>query len=295
MMRKAVLPAVVIFIFFWTGTCLALEWQKLHERVDNLTLEEAVAAARANPGSIDDSYVLALAYLRQHKDDKAKAEFDRILKRDFSIDEARWGLAEIMRRRHKLSEAEKLLEDIITARPEFSPAYISLAYIKFIRLDFDRAVQLSKIVMHQGASGKTDPADYARGYTMFAGAKGIIAHNAGPLSKLINGTVVLPALKRAQQIKPDSAQVLYGLGAFYLLAPGLSGGDLIESEGHLKKAIEKDPSFPDVYVRLAQVYKLKGDEVEYEVCMKKALELDPQNELALDIKSGSCKFICVEK
>ena len=37
------------------------------------------------------------------------------------------------------------------------------------------------------------------------------ASNGGPLSKLLNGTQVLPNLKKAEKLQPDSAAVLFGL------------------------------------------------------------------------------------
>jgi Tfp pilus assembly protein PilF len=127
---------------------------------------------------------------------------------------------------------------------------------------------------------------------MVSGAKGMIAHYGGPLSKLINGTAVLPNLKKAQVLQPNSAAVMFGLGSFYLLAPPLAGGNLGKAEEYLKKAITIDPFFADAYVRLGQFYKIKGDNQKYSFYLNKALEIDPQNELANDIYSGKCKFIC---
>ena len=51
--------------------------------------------------------------------------------------------------------------------------------------------------------------------------------------------------------------------------------------------------FVDAYVRLAQLYKVRGIKEKYDFYMNKALELDPKNELILDSQSGECKFICV--
>jgi Tfp pilus assembly protein PilF len=271
---------------------LALDWKGLHERSDKLTLKEAILATKENPESLPDTYVLALVYLNAHKEQEAEVEFNKVLKVDPASEEARWGLAEILRKRHKLQEAEKILSDIVLARQDFSPAYISLAYVKFLQLDFQKAVQLSKKVIQQGEYGDADLTDYARAYAIFAGAKGIIAHSQGALSKLANGTAVLPALKKARELQPISAPVFFGLGSFYLLAPRLAGGDLAEAEFYLNKTVELDPLFPDVYVRLAQLYKLKKDNSKHDSFIFKALELDPQNELALDEKSGKCIYVC---
>jgi len=62
---------------------------------------------------------------------------------------------------------------------------------------------------------------------------------------------------------------------------------------YLKKAIKIDPNFADAYVRLGQLYKIKGERKLFNLYLNKALEIDPENELALDAKSGRCRYICV--
>lgn len=88
---------------------------------------------------------------------------------------------------------------------------------------------------------------------------------------------------------------MFGMGSFYLLAPAIAGGSLDKAEEYLKKAINTDPLFADSYVRIGQLYKLKGDNEKYEMYLNKAFEVDPLNELASDIKSGRCGFICIAK
>jgi len=121
----------------------------------------------------------------------------------------------------------------------------------------------------------------------------MIAHNGGPIVKILNGTQVFPHLDRARKLLPDSAQVYFGLGAYYLLAPGIAGGDLDKAQAHLLRAITLDPKLADAYVRLAQVYKARGNEAKYEYYLNKALEIDPKNVLANDIKNKKCDFVCI--
>jgi tetratricopeptide (TPR) repeat protein len=197
-----------------------------------------------------------------------------------------------LRRQHKLKESELILDELIKSLPQFSPAYISLAYIKYIQMDFEKSVQLARKVIGQGADN-VDLSNYVRSYAMMAGAKGMIAHYGGPLSKAINGIAVMSNLRKAERLQPDSPGVLFGLGSFYLLAPGFAGGNVDKAGPYLEKAIKIDPGFSDAYVRLAQFYKLKRDNEKYQAYLNKALEIDPQSELALDIKNGNCKFICI--
>jgi len=241
---------------------------------------------------VDSLYVLGLVYLNLHKDKEAGEVFNKITALSPKAIEAKWGLAEVLRRQHKNEESEKLLNEVINSDPEFSPVYISLGYLKYRQMDFNQAVRLSGKVLEQGEV-KVDQTNHVRAHLLRAGAKGMIAHYGGLLSKFINGTAVLPDLKAAEKMQPDNALVKFGLGSFYLLAPSFAGKDMKKAEEYLKEAVVNDPLFADSYVRLGQFYKIKGDSVKYKEYLGKALEIDPGNDLALDISSGRCKFICV--
>jgi tetratricopeptide (TPR) repeat protein len=115
------------------------------------------------------------------------------------------------------------------------------------------------------------------------------------LSKAINGTLVKPALEKAQSLQPNSTAVLFGFGSYYLLAPRIAGGDLEKAEEYLKRTVAADPLFADAYVRLSQLYNIKGDKEKQDYYFNKAQVIDPRNEFIFDVKSKMCKFICIEK
>lgn len=290
-MKKLLLAVVFCFVVFQLSFCYALDWKRLHEEADKLDLTGALLAVEERPRSVDDLYKLGLVYLNLHKDNQAGETFEGILKLNPGIIEAKWGQAEVLRRQHKLDKSEELLNEVLREAPGLSAACISLAYIEYIKMNFNKSVSLARTVLDQGEN-KVDSTNYVRALTLFAGAKGMIAHYGGPISKVINGTPVLPALKKAQRIQPQSAAVFFGLGSFYLLAPRVAGGDVENAVVYLEKGAKVDPNFPDFYVRLAQAYKIKGDNAKYKQYIDKALELDPGNELAKDIKNKTCKFIC---
>ncbi|MEW6101713.1 MAG: TRAP transporter TatT component family protein [Candidatus Omnitrophota bacterium] len=293
MLKKLML--FLLFVFFCgINLSFGLDWKSLHEKADSMNLDDAQKACRDNPDSIEELYVLALAYLNLHKDKEAEEVFHRILALDPKISWAKWGLAEALRRKHQPQKSEDLINEVFKALPDFPPACITLAYINYNRLNFNQAVMLANKVLKQGEK-KVDRNNYVRALLLYAGTKGTIAHYGGALSKLINGTAVLRNLKAADKLQPESAAVSFGLGSYYLLAPALAGGNLEKAKAHLKKAVAIDPHFPDAYVRLAQLYKIKGDNAAYSRYLNKALEIDPQNELAQDISSGRCKFICPYK
>ncbi|MBN1913195.1 MAG: tetratricopeptide repeat protein [Candidatus Omnitrophica bacterium] len=259
-----------------------------------MTKKEAMEASLKDPLSLENKYILGLVYLNLRKDKEAQEIFSSLLADNPAMTEAKWGMAEALRRQHDVIESKKLLDKILKASPGFAPALITLAYIRYTEMDFEAAVKLAGKVL-EGEPGETDLSNRVRAYLMMGGAKGMIAHYGGPLSKIVNGTAVFPNLKKAERLQPESAPVLFGLGSFYFLAPALAGGDLDRAQDYLEKAVNADPLFADAYVRLGQLYKIQGDIKKYAEYLEKALEIDPQNELARDIKSGRCKFICKGK
>ena len=260
---------------------------------DDTTLNRAVAKTADESNSPESLYVLGLAYLNRYDNGLARETFEKMLAIDGSNVGARWGLAECLRREHQYLKCQPVFEEIIESTPEFSPAYLSLAYVKYIQADFNASARLAYKVIKQGRD-EVDISNFVRALCLFAGNKGMIAHYGGLLSKAINGRLVLPYLNKAYSLQPDSATVQFGLGSYYLLVPPVFGRDIDKAEVHLKKAITVSPLLADAYVRLAQVYKLRGDTAKYEAYIKKALGIDPGNEMAVDIYDGRCKFICLE-
>jgi len=289
-MRKVLL---ILLIFFLAGTRLyAFEGMQLHEEADKLGLKAAQAAVEADPASIERLYLLGLVYLNLHKDKDAQEIFEKILSMQPQDLKAKWGRAEALRRRHRVEESEELLKQIIESEEDFSPAYISLAYIKYLKMDFTGSVKLAKQVLEQGREN-VDLSNYARAYLLVAGGKGMLAHYGGPLAKVFNGMAVLPNLKKAERLQPESPAVLFGLGSFYFLAPKIAGGDVERAQVYLERAIRIDPQFADAFVRLSQVYRVKGDEEKADALLEKAIQMDPGNTIALDAKNRQCKFICI--
>jgi len=284
--------AVLMVSLFFVASGFAAEWKDLHEKADSLTLNQAQVLVKASPESADNLYVLGLVYLNLHQDLQAQDVFKKALDANKQMYWAKWGLAESLRRQHRSDMAEPILNEVLTINAQFPPACVSLAYIKYMRMDFDGSVKLALKVIDQGRE-RVDLSNYVRGLALYAGAKGMIAHYGGVLSKAINGLAVKPNLDKAEKLQPDSPAVLFGLGSYYFLAPVIAGGDKNKAEVYLKRAIEADPLFTDAYVRLAQLYNIRKDRNKYDLYMSKAVDIDPSNELILDARSGKCKFICM--
>ncbi len=271
----------------------AESWQQLHARAERLTLQEAQSAALAGADR-DGLYVLGVKYLCLFEAQKAKDIFAQLLAREASDQHARWGLAEALRFLHEDAESAVLLDQVVAAEPDFAPALISLGYVRYRAMDFDAALRYLVRVLKRGQEG-AGKESYVRALCVYAGVKGMLAHYGGPLSKTLNGPAVLPALRKAERLSPQSPEVLFGLGSYYLLTPEVFGRDADKAREYLERARERAPLFADVCVRLAQVFLLKGDAGMFNKYLAEARSLDPQNELARDIESGACRFICVGK
>ncbi len=289
---KKYLSVGLVFIFL-ASPVFAFDWIDLHNQAGDLTIKQAKEMVGQDFDSIEDLYLLALVYLEKYQVEPAQDLFEKINKMDPDNLPARWGRAEILRRKHECNGCKDKLAEIIKEAPGFAPAYITLAYINYKNIELDQAARLTYEVIRMG-QGNVDQLNYVRALALFAGAKGMTAHYGGPLSKVINGRLVKPYLLRAKRVDSSSAVVKFGLGSYYLLAPGIFGRDLDKAKDYLKRAIEADPNFADVYVRLAQVYKAKEELDKYNQLLEKALTLDPKNNLALDIKQETCRFICVD-
>lgn len=283
---------LILLILGFLNLTYAADWKNLHSKADSLSLAQAQQVVKMKSATFADEYILGLVYLNLHQNQLAFQVFNTILEKVPDSMEAKWGKAEALRRKHDTKSAEDSLNEVLKVNPQFAPALVSLAYIKYFQMDFNLSVRLALKVIQQGQDG-SDLSNYVRALAMYAGSKGMLAHYGGFFSKAIDGTAVKPNLDRALRLQPNSPAALFGMGSFYLLAPRIAGGNKSKAEGYFNQAIKVDPYFADVYVRFAQLAKINGNKEKYDLYMSKALELDPQNELATDTISGRCKFICV--
>ncbi|MBF0484135.1 MAG: tetratricopeptide repeat protein [Candidatus Omnitrophica bacterium] len=289
---------IVCFIILFFNSILfagaaAWDWRAIHERADVMDSKMILQLLQDKSDDIQLYYISGLVFLNEYNIVAAKAAFEKVTELDPLNIGGQWGLAEIARRERRFSDSEKVLKDIIKQQPRFAPALMTLAYINYLRGNFSEATRLCDIVASWGLK-RVDTSNYLRALGLHAGAKGLIAYHGGLLSKAINGSFVFSTLKQGERIEPNSPVILMGLGSYYMLAPVFAGRDLKKAEDYLTRAEKIDPLYPDIYVRLAQLYFLKGDTKKYAEYLQKAFELDPQNELALDIKEGLCRFACVK-
>jgi cytochrome c-type biogenesis protein CcmH/NrfG len=286
--------AAVLAAMLNIGPGFCLDIPKLNTQADSLSLVQAAELTRQEPDSLERLYVLGVAYLNEEQNASAQETFNRMLQIDPDSLEGQWGRAEMLRRKHQNEESRRILQEIIAKQDAMYPAKLTLAYLEYLRCDFSAGVDLAQAVVHLGPE-RVDRSNYVRALCLLGGIKGMLAHYGGPMAKVFNGRSILPLLRKAERLQPDNPAVSFGLGSYFLLIPPIFGRDIVKAERYLRKAIELAPWFAEAYVRLAQVRRVAKDEQQFAGYLKQSLEIDPQSEIALDIKNGSCKFICVKE
>ena len=261
----------------------ALDWKPVHEKADRDKYETLLTQAQKDPVSPGAQYALALSCLNLYRIPEAREAFEKMLALDPESPEARWGLAELARRQHRPDKAKKDLEDIIQKNPDYAPAYITLGYIHFDKRNFEEAQRLAFKVIRMGRKN-VDLSNTVRAYLLVGGSKGMIANQGSTWTKLVQGVQVMGYLRKAQSLQPRNADVYFGLGSFYCLAPVIAGGDKKKGVDFLEKAIEIDPHMTVAYARLAQTWRRLGDEEKYRSYLEKAIALDPEDSMVLSAK-----------
>lgn len=283
-----------LYIVLSPDFCLALDWKKLHNHSRQISLEEAARQQKKDPLSIEKNYLLGLVSLDAYQNKRAMEAFSDILKMDKGNVAAKWGKAEVLRRQHKLKESEELIkEEVLSRDKNFAPAYISLGYIKYLQMDFAQSAKFCAKVINL-KEDNVDLTTMVRAHSIYAASKGMLAHYGNAWTKLTHFNAIRRHLKMAEKLDPEAAEVYLGWGSYYMLMPSLLGQNFEKARKLILKAIEQNPHLPETYVRLAQVCRKMGNFVDYERNIQKALDLDPGNELALDIQSGRCRFICLK-
>jgi len=227
------------------------------------------------------SLARALELLRIRDDKQALSGFEAILLKDPDNLSAMWGKAEIKRRRRDYIEAEDILKKVISRDPGHAASLISLAYIRCNSGKLNEALELSNRAL---SSDEATQQDKAMAYMMLGTINNRLSSQGWLLSKIRYGTQIKRYFLRARELSPELPEVHLGLGSFYLLAPGIAGGNLDKAIEELEYAVRIAPGFATANARLAQAYRKKGDMDKYRFYKDRASGLDPQNEVLVELK-----------
>ncbi|MBF0479461.1 MAG: hypothetical protein HQL26_08255 [Candidatus Omnitrophica bacterium] len=264
---------------------------------ENYKWKETVLTARTYFGTNvradfpNDPCVRGLVYLSNFKDSSARKLFSAMKDPGVCGPITDWVFAELDIRSGHLDKGHDKFLVLLKNYPKFYLADVTLAETLYFKKEYKRAFELADSLVKKGKEETSE--DIFVDANLMAGANlAMVVHNGSLWTKITNGRKILPYLLTAEKLRPDSAEVLLGLGTFYLFSPSIVGGDLKKAEVYLKNAVAKKPLFPDAYARLGQYYQKKGDQVKFKENLDHALKLNPHSILANDIKTRKCDFIC---
>ena len=98
------------------------------------------------------------------------------------------------------------------------------------------------------------------------------------------------AVERALALAPDFAPALLGKGALLLNVPWPLGGDAVEGERLVRRALEVDPDYVDARLLLAETLADHGQKTEARAEAKRALETAEREQDAGDVATARRLF-----
>lgn len=280
----------IIFVCLLCSSAFAADWKNPADLAVGLSPGAMINLENKKDKSAEDVYMLTVVYYREYQRSK--------LKKLLSDNENRMPLSPaikllqgiILMADHRHQESRNVLTYVIKMHPDFYPPQIALAHLDYLQRDFVRAYRNARQLIEK--KSELSRFHYAVSLMIATGAKGILTKKhmikAIPAYFEVNGY-----LKEAQKLMPDSAEVLYAKGSYYLLTPAIAGGNLDQAIALLETSRQMTPQNPSVYVRLAQAYRARGQSAVARKYMNKAMEIDPQDELLLDDLSGEKVFLDV--
>lgn len=267
---------VLFYTVFFSRVSYGLNWLEAHKKEYAMDYSKSLELKKST--NTEDIYTAALKMLSERYDKRAEKLFRRMEDIGGPSFGSRWGIAEIKRRRDREEESKKILDEIISNNPGYAPALISRAYISFEQGSYDEAIDTADKVLDM-APENADTGNIIRAHLIIGGAKGIKARESFIFSKITRGLSARGHLKDAREINPQDPGVVFAWGSYYLEAPGIAGGDIEKAEEYLLKAKEMSPRDTDIYVRLAQLYRKKGNTKLYKKYIEQARGMDPKNRL----------------
>lgn len=291
---KTVILHALIFagftVLFHAAAGFAADWKNPADLAVQMSPGAISGLENKKDKTVQDVYMLTIIYYREFNRPKLKKLFrdQETNARSAPVLGLLQGI--ILMWDHRYQESFSILTSVIKAYPDFYPAQITLAHLSYLQKDFTRSYRMAGQMIEK--KKELSRFHHTQSLLIAAGSKGFITGKnlirAIPAYFEVNGY-----LKEAQKLMPDSAEVLYAVGSYCLLTPGVAGGDLDKAIAMLERSRQLTPLNTTVYVRLAQAYLAKGDVVQYQKTLARAKELDPGDELLLDYTTGEKAFLDV--
>ncbi len=287
-MKNIFLSVILVLLFCFSTS--AADWKSPADAALMMSPGAVLSLENKPDKSAGDVYVLTILYYREFQKAKLKKLLGDCEKKMPDQPAVKLLQGIVLMWDHRLSESRVVLTGVVRLHPDFYPARATLAHLDYLRKDFDRS--------YEGALQMIDRRKelsrfhFALSLLVASGAKGILVKR-NLVRAIAAYFEVNGYLKEARRQMPDSAEVLYAVGTYYLLTPSIAGGDLDQAAALLEKSRKLTPLNPGVYVRLAQCYRARGLKLAVQQYLDYARYLDPQDELLLDDLSGEKVFLDV--
>jgi len=286
---KRILP-LIIFVSLLCSSSFAADWKSPADLAIGMSQDAVAGLENKKNKSAQDVYILTIVYYRQFQLSKLKHLLGEEEKRSVNGPALKLLQGIAFMGEHRYQESRAVLAGVIKTDPDFYPAAVALAHLDYLQKDFERAYQ--RAVQLIGKRKELSRFHFTVSLMLAAGARGVLAKRnlliAIPAYFEVNGY-----LAEAQKQMPDSAEVLFAVGSYHLLTPGVAGGDLEKAIALLELSRQMTPLNPDVCVRLAQAYRAYGRSDVSGKYLRQAAQLDPRNELLVDNLTGEKAFLDV--
>ncbi|MDD2680203.1 MAG: FAD:protein FMN transferase [Candidatus Omnitrophica bacterium] len=196
----------------------------------------------------------ALDLLRVRKDKAALAILDKVLLSEPKNPQAIWGKAEVFRRAGQDRLAELMFREVLDIKPDYSPAWTSLAYLKYKEGNLRAAFNFTQQAFILSAD---NPDARALTYMLLGLIGSARPFNGGFVSRINRGMELKSYFLKAVRLGPELPDTHLALGIFYLAAPVLEGGNFKKGIRELEYALKIAPEFAAARALLTQAYKLR--------------------------------------
>ena len=256
----------------------------------------AARAVQLNDKLIPARMSLAQVYRRTGHQDKAFAEYKRVLEQDPTVIEAELNEAWIYKNRGNLRQAEDLLKHVIAGHPTYAPAYGELGTFYYATGRFNEAVEQLRTVIDLAPDEPTAYYNLGAAYIALGQYENAIAvlkkglaikPRAAEWSNLGAAYMYLgkweeaaDAMKRATELSPRNNVLWRNLGDAYDQIPSRRADALQAYQKALQLATEQlnlDPKDPTTLSYVALYHAHLSQPKEAQADIQQALEVAPKD------------------
>jgi tetratricopeptide (TPR) repeat protein len=162
-----------------------------------------------------------------------------------------------------LSKARTLCREVLAEDSSDLDAFWLLIRVT-LKLGTQEQDKSKQIKLYEEGKGYAEKAkilypDSPDAYHWYGVSLSLIIQAKGAITAISLGKTIKESFQKALELDPGHRRAMGGLGAWYLEAPAIAGGDIDKSIFYLSKALSLDPNYTLNYVYLARAYIKKKD------------------------------------